>query len=57
MTLTTLIVANAVLAATVVLGMVWFLGSAIRADRHAVVAHGVSLPTTSERRTSDRVAA
>jgi hypothetical protein len=57
MTLTTLIVVNAMLAAAVVLGIVWLLGSAIRADRHAVVARSTSLRTMSERRTSDRAAA
>jgi len=57
MTLTTLVVVNAMLAAAVVLGMVWLLGSAIRADRHAVTARGASLRTASERPTSERVAA
>jgi hypothetical protein len=57
MTLTTLIVVNAMLAAAVVLGMVWLLGSAIRSDRRSVVAAGASLRAAPERRTSDSLAA
>ena len=57
MTLTTLIVVNAILAAAVVLGMVWLLGSGIRADRRSVAAHGASLRAAPERRSSDRLAA
>ena len=57
MTLTTLIVVNALLAGTVVLGMVALLGSAIRRDRHSIRTHGISLHTASEHATSDRLAA
>jgi len=56
MTLTTLIVVNALLAAAVVAGMVWFLGSAIRADRRRTVRHGV-LRNAAESPNQDRLAA
>ena len=56
MTLTTLIVANAMLAGTVVLGMLVLLGTAIRADRGSVVTNTVSFEP-SEHRDADRLAA
>jgi hypothetical protein len=57
MTLTALIVVNALLAGTVVLGMVFFLGSAIRGDRQTIRTHETSLQNAFEDASSDRLAA
>jgi hypothetical protein len=57
MTLTPLIIVNALLAAAVIGGMTWLLGSAIRADRRSVPARGVPLWTRPEGLRSDRLAA
>jgi len=57
MTLTTLIVVNALLAAAVVAGMVWLLGSAIGADRRSILVRGRSPRTQTERPSIDRLAA
>lgn len=57
MTLTTLIVVNAMLAGTVVLGMVWLLGSAIRADRVSITTRRVAHRTAPDRERADRLAA
>ncbi len=58
MTLTTLITLNAILAATVVYGLVWLLGHGIRSDRQARAERSSRLHALPSRRSEhDRLAA
>jgi hypothetical protein len=57
MSITSLITINAILATLVVGGIVWFLGSAIRADKVARSARRAGPLPVPGRKRSDRIAA
>ena len=57
MTLTTLVTLNAVLAATVVFGILWLLISGIRSDARSHAAARSAVQQLRGRRARDRIAA